>query len=192
MRIVLGISGASGAIFGLATLRALHQLEVETHLIVTAWAKKTLEQECGVSMKDITSLAAVVHASGDLSASIASGSFKTAGMIVAPCSMKTLAALAMGLTGDLLTRAADVTMREGRPLVLAPRETPLTPIHLENMLKLARIHGVTVMPPVPAFYNRPETIDDLVAHFVGRVLDRFGLEHRLYRPWQGLYGPEEE
>lgn len=190
MRIIVGISGASGAVYGLSLLKALHRLGAETHLVMSPWARKTLEQECGVSAAEAAALATRAYAYGDLAAPIASGSFRTAGMVIAPCSMKSMAAIAAGLSGDLLARAADVCLKERRTLVLVPRETPLNAIHLENMLKLNRA-GAVIMPPVPAFYNRPKSLDDLIAHFTGRVLDHFGLEHALYQEWQGLTPPEE-
>lgn len=189
MRIIVGISGASGAVYGLSLLRALRQLDVETHLVLSPWARKTLVQECGVTGAEAAALATRTYPHGDLSAPIASGSFRTAGMVIAPCSMRTMAAIAMGLSGDLMARAADVCLKERRTLVLVPRETPLNAIHLENMLKLNRA-GAVIMPPVPAFYNRPATLEDMIAHFTGRVLDHFGLAHSLYPEWQGL-GPAE-
>lgn len=185
MRIIVGISGASGAVYGLSLLRALQALQIETHLVITPWAKKTLEQECGVTAAQAGALASRTYPNSDLSAAIASGSFRTAGMVIAPCSMKTMAAIACGLSGDLITRAADVCLKERRTLVLVPRETPLNAIHLENMLKLTRA-GAIIMPPVPAFYHRPGTLDEIVRHFTGRVLDQFGLAHALYEEWQGL------
>lgn len=191
MRIILGISGASGAIYGVSILRALHQAGVETHLVMSGWAKRTMAQECpDITPESLSALAAQTYHPHDLSAAIASGSFRTAGMIIAPCSMKTMAALAAGLSGDLMTRAADVCLKERRTLVVCPRETPLNAIHLENMLKLNRA-GAVIMPPVPAFYNRPASLDDIIHHFTGRVLDHFGVDHTLYREWTGM-GPAEE
>lgn len=190
MRIIVGISGASGVIYGVRLLEALRELNVETHLVMSGWARRTLEQELDRSAAEVAALATRTYSPADLAAPISSGSFRTAGMVVAPCSMKSLASIANGLSGDLLSRAADVCLKERRTLVLCPRETPLNAIHLENMLRLNRA-GAIIMPPVPAFYNRPRSLDDIVNHFVGRVLDHFGLEHRLYREWQGMTGAEE-
>ncbi|MCG0238091.1 MAG: UbiX family flavin prenyltransferase [Firmicutes bacterium] len=189
MRIIVGVSGASGVIYAVRLLEVLRELGVETHLVMTGWARRTLEQELGRSPGEVMALASRTYSIADLSAPIASGSFRTAGMVVVPCSMKSLAAIASGLSGDLLSRAADVCLKERRTLVLCPRETPLNAIHLENMLRLSRA-GAIIMPPVPAFYHRPRTLDEVVDHFVGRILDHFGLEHGLYREWQGIEGEE--
>jgi len=183
-RLVVAITGASASRYGVRLLEALREAGVETHLIISRWAEANLLQESSYTPDYVRSLASQVHGDGNLGAAVASGSFRTDGMAIVPCSMKTLAAIATGLTDNLVARAADVTLKEGRKLVLAPRETPLSAIHLENMLKLARL-GVAIMPPVPAFYGRPQTLDDLVDHFVGRVLDRFDVEHNLYRPYTG-------
>lgn len=188
MRLIVGISGASGVIYGVRLLEVARELGVETHLIVTGWARRTIEQELDRPAAEVTALATVSYHPSDLSSAVASGSFQTAGMVVLPCSMKTLGALAAGYTADLLTRAADVCLKERRTLVLCPRETPLHAIHLENMLRLSRA-GAIIMPPVPAFYNRPQTLQDVVDHFVGRVLDHFGIRSGLYTEWQGM-GPE--
>ncbi|MGE5591990.1 MAG: UbiX family flavin prenyltransferase [Bacillota bacterium] len=185
-RLVVAITGASASRYGVRLLEALREAGVETHLILSRWARANLVQESSYAPDYVRSLASQVHEDGNLGAAIASGSFRTEGMAIVPCSMKTLASIAAGLTDNLVARAADVTLKEGRKLVLAPRETPLSAIHLENMLKLARL-GVAIMPPVPAFYGRPQTIDDLVDHFVGRVLDRFDVEHNLYRPYTGAH-----
>ena len=182
MRIVLAISGASGAVYGLTALRTLHRLKVETHLILSTWAQKTLEMETACSLEQAVALADYCYPYDDLSAPVASGSFIHQGMIVAPCSMKTLAAVACGYTDNLITRAADVTLKERRPLVLMPRETPLNAIHLENMLRLARL-GVIIAPPVPSFYQRPHSVQDLVDQTVGRLLDLLGIENDLVRRW---------
>lgn len=183
-RLVVAITGASASRYGVRLLEALREAGVETHLILSRWAEANLLQESTYTSDYVRSLASQVHEDGNLGAAVASGSFRTEGMVIVPCSMKTLAAIATGLTDNLVARAADVTLKEGRKLVLAPRETPFSAIHLENMLKLARL-GVAIMPPVPAFYGRPQTVDDLVDHFVGRVLDRFDVEHSLYRPYTG-------
>ena len=183
-RLIVAITGASASRYGVRLLEALREAGVETHLILSRWARANIHQESEYTAEYVRSLATQVHEDGNLGAAVASGSFRTDGMAIVPCSMKTLAAISIGYTDTLTARAADVTLKEGRRLVLAPRETPLSAIHLENMLKLARL-GVAIMPPVPAFYGRPQSIDDLVNHFVGRVLDRFDIEHSLYRPYTG-------
>lgn len=184
MRLVIGISGATGMIYAIRLLEALQELEVETHVVMSCWAKKNLILETDYIFTDILRLANYYYENTQLEAVIASGSFKTDGMVVMPCSMKSLAAIAVGYSENLLHRAADVIVKERRKLVLVPRETPLSPIHLENMLKLANT-GVVIMPPMPAFYHRPASIADIVDHQVGRVLDQFGLENQLIKRWQG-------
>lgn len=158
--------------------------EVETHLVISKWAKTTIEKETNYTVEEVKELANFCYEDDDLAAPIASGSFKCDGMIVAPCSMKTLSGIANGYTEGLIVRASDVAMKEKRRLVLITRETPLNPIHLENMLKLSKL-GVTVMPPVPAFYTKPETIDDIINQTVGRVLDQFDIEIDFLRRWGG-------
>ena len=185
MRIVVAMTGATGAVYGVRLLAALAELGVERHLVVSRWAEVTLLKETGLSRRDVGALATEVHARDNQGASIASGSFRHDGMIVAPCSMKTLSAIRYGHADDLIARAADVTLKERRRLVLMARETPLNDIHLENMLTLSRM-GVVIAPPVPAFYNNPESIEDLVDHSVGRVLDLFGLEMPKLKRWDGL------
>lgn len=185
MRLVVGITGASGAVYGVRLLEVLREAKVETHLVVSRWARETISRELGLAVEWVHDLASVTYAADDLGAAISSGSFLHDGMAVAPCSMKTLSAIANGYTDELIARAADVTLKEGRTLVLVPRETPFNAIHLENMLKLARL-GVCILPPVPAFYNRPQTISQLVDHTVARVLDRLGVPHSLGTRWQGL------
>ncbi|MDA8097358.1 MAG: UbiX family flavin prenyltransferase [Desulforudis sp.] len=182
MRIVVAITGASGALYGVETLRQLTIHGVETHLVVSDAARFIIAQETGEFTDDLPSLASYAYSEDDFAAPIASGSFRHDGMVIAPCSMKTLAAVATGYASNLIQRAADVTIKEGRKLVLLPRETPFSAIHLENMLKLARL-GTVIMPPVPAFYNRPETIGDIVGFTVGRVLDQLGVAHNLIRRW---------
>jgi 2,5-furandicarboxylate decarboxylase 2 len=186
-RIVVGISGASGAMIGVRLLEALRRIGThETHLIVSASGAVTAAQELGIGRNDLDGLADVVHNVRDVGASIASGSFVTSGMVIAPCSMKTLAAVANGFSDNLLTRAADVMLKERRQLVLVARETPLNLAHLRNMT-LASEMGAIVMPPVPAFYAHPKTIEDVVSHTVGRILDLFGVEHReIENRWSGL------
>jgi flavin prenyltransferase len=185
MRIIVGITGASGAIFGIRTLEALKALQVETHLVVSRWSRATLLHETDYSLDQVEKLASVVHHDDNQSASISSGSFKTDGMIIAPCSMKTLAAIRAGFGDTLICRAADVILKERRKLVLLARESPFSEIHLENMLALTRM-GAAVFPPIPAFYNRPATIDDIVHHIAGRLLDQFGLEMPGMKRWSGF------
>lgn len=184
MRIIVGITGASGAVYGIRLVEQLKLLEVETHLVLSTWARSTIKLETGLDPESLMEQAHACYDAGDLAAPPSSGSFLHHGMVVAPCSMKTLAAIACGFTDNLIARAADVTIKEGRRLILLPRETPLNPIHLENMLKLARL-GITIMPPMPAFYQQPRTIDDLVTHTVGRVLDLLGLDSPLVKRWTG-------
>jgi 4-hydroxy-3-polyprenylbenzoate decarboxylase len=184
-RIVLGITGATGAIFGVRLLQALRAANVESHLILSKWGLQTVEHETGLGLVQLRELASVVHSTGNMAATVSSGSFRTDGMVIAPCSMRTLAAIASGNGENLVHRAADVVLKERRRLVLVVRETPLSEIHLENMLKLARI-GATILPPVPAFYNRPQTIDELVDHVVARVLDQFGISADFAKRWDGV------
>jgi 2,5-furandicarboxylate decarboxylase 2 len=186
-RIVVGISGASGALIGARLLAALRRLGThETHLIVSASGAVTAAQELGMTRGDLDSLADVVYNVRDIGAAVASGSFITAGMVIAPCSMKTLAAVANGFADNLLTRAADVMLKERRRLVMVARETPLNLAHLRNMTHATEM-GAIVMPPVPAFYAHPKTIEDVVDHTVGRILDLFGIEHgEIAQRWSGL------
>ncbi len=184
-RIIVGITGASGSIFGVRVLEGLRAAGgVEVHLVVTNWGQQTLEHETGMAIKDVRALADHVHAAGEMGASIASGSFHTDGMIIAPCSMRTAAALALGFGDSLVHRAAEVVMKEKRRLVVVPRETPLTEVHLENLLRLARM-GVSVLPPMPAFYNHPQSVDDIVNHIAARVLDQFGIAAPNAKRWDG-------
>jgi len=185
MRLIVGITGASGAIFGIRALEALKDLSVETHLILSRWARATIAHETRYSPESVEKLASVVYREDNQAASISSGSFKTDGMLIAPCSMKTMAAIRSGYGDTLICRAADVVLKERRKLVLLARESPFSEIHLENMLALTRM-GVVVMPPVPAFYNRPKGIDDIVSHIVGRLLDQFGLDMPGMSRWSGF------
>ena len=185
MRLIVGITGASGAIFGIRTLEALRELGIETHLIISQWARSTIAHETSFSLAQVEALATTVYHHDNQAAPISSGSFKTDGMIVAPCSMKTLAAIRMGFGDSLITRAADVALKERRKLVLLARESPFSEIHLENMLSLARM-GVVVFPPIPAFYNKPESVDDIIYHIVGRLLDQFGLNLPGVKRWPGF------
>jgi 4-hydroxy-3-polyprenylbenzoate decarboxylase len=182
-RMVVGISGASGVVYGLTALRLLRELGVETHVVMSRAAQVTLAHESTLRVADVRALADVWHPNEDIGASIASGSFTVRGMIVAPCSIKTLAEIATGVTGSLLSRAADVMLKERRRLVLMVRETPLHAGHLKNMLAATEA-GAIVCPPVPAFYARPASIDEMVQHSVGRVLDLFGLDAGVVRRWQ--------
>lgn len=185
-RLLVGISGASGSIYGIRLLETLRRTEgYETHLVLSASGKRTLVEETDYSVKDVEALAHVVHDNRDVGAAPASGSFKTMGMVIVPCSIKTVAALATGYGDTLMARAGDVTLKEGRPLVVVVRETPLHLGHLRQLAALAEIGGI-VMPPVPAFYQRPKTIDDVVNHTVGRVLDRLEIPHALCPEWTGV------
>ncbi|HEV7371111.1 UbiX family flavin prenyltransferase [Arenibaculum sp.] len=192
-RIIVGISGASGAVYGVRALETLRALDVETHLVVSKAGALTLEHELGMKVADVRALADRHYAIGDVGAACSSGSFRTLGMIVAPCSMKTLAEIATGVSSTLLTRSADVVLKERRRLVLLVRETPLTRVHLTNMLAVTDMGGI-VAPPVPAFYTHPASIGDMVDHTVGRVLDLFDLDTSLVKRWSGMRtsGQQEE
>lgn len=174
MRLVVGITGATGTVLGIRILTALRALGVETHLVISRWGRATLELETGMAAADVHAMADHVYGHGDQCAAISSGSFRTDGMIIVPCTMKTLAAIRTGYGEGLIPRAADVTLKERRRLVIVPRELPLSEIHLENMLALSRM-GVVIAPPVPAFYNHPATIEDILTHITARLLDQFGL-----------------
>ena len=182
-RLIVGITGASGAIYGVRLLEALKPHDLETHLVLTRAAKLTIQYELDRPLGEIEALADVVHPLADIGACVASGSYQTLGMVIAPCSMKTLAAIATGVTDNLLTRAADVVLKERRRLVLLPRETPLHLGHCRNLVAVTEM-GAIVAPPVPAFYIKPNSIDDLVDHTVGRVLDLFDLPTDLVRRWR--------
>lgn len=185
MRLIVGITGATGVVHAVRLLEALaSHKEIETHVIMSDWAIETLKEEMGVTAAHVEKLASRMYRNSDLSASISSGSFLTDGMIILPCSMKTLAAISCGFCDNLIARSADVCMKEGRRLVLCPRETPLDAIHLENMLKLSRF-GVRIVPPMPAYYTHPATIDDLINHHVMKVLDQFGIQTRNAVRWNG-------
>lgn len=182
-RIIVGISGASGVIFGVRLLEVLGEIGVETHLVISKAAEQTLAYETDWTGKMVRRLAARSYHIHDVAAPISSGSFRTMGMIVMPCSVKTMSEIATGVTGNLLSRAADVILKERRTLVLAVRESPLHAIHLRNMATLAEM-GAIIAPPVPGFYSRPKTVADLVDHSVGRALDLFGLEAGLVKRWR--------
>jgi 4-hydroxy-3-polyprenylbenzoate decarboxylase len=184
-RLIVGITGASGTIYGIRLLERLRALDVETHLVISRWGARTLLHETRYTVEQVQALATHHYASTDQGAAISSGSFVTAGMIVLPCSVKTLGAIAHGIGDGLIPRAADVVLKEGRRLVLGVREAPLHAIHLENMLRLARM-GVVISPPVPAFYNHPATIDDVVQHTVTRLLDLFGVHTPDTSRWNGV------
>jgi flavin prenyltransferase len=187
-RLVVGISGASGAIYGVRALEAARDLGVETHLVVTKAAALTLSQELGLSPADLTAKADVTHRLTDVGASIASGSFRALGMIVAPCSVRTLSEIATGVTSSLLTRAADVTLKERRPLVLMVRETPFHLGHLRTMVRVTEM-GAIVAPPLPAFYAQPKSLEEMVDQSVGRALDLFGLDWKPVKRWGLNVGP---
>lgn len=186
-RLVVGISGASGVIYGVRLLRLLRDLEVESHLVVSRSAQVTLAQETQMRLADLQALADVNYPNTDIGAAISSGSFRVDGMIVAPCSIKTLSEVATGCTGSLLSRAADVTLKERRRLVLMVRETPLHAGHIRSLAAVTDA-GAIVYPPVPAFYARPETLEQMVDHTLGRVLDLFDIESRTVRRWSGTAG----
>jgi len=190
-RLIVGMTGASGAIYGVRLLERLGELPVETHLIATRWARITIEHETERSFADVRALADVAYSEGDQSAAVSSGSFRTDGMIVVPCSMKTVAAIATGYAHNLICRAADVVLKERRPLVLAIRETPLHSIHLRNLATLSDM-GAVIAPPVPAFYARPDSIDDLVDYTVVRLLDQLGVDAEVPNRWAGLPGEPTE
>jgi 4-hydroxy-3-polyprenylbenzoate decarboxylase len=186
-RLIVAITGATGAIYGVRLLERLREAGVETHLVLSRWGARTLVHETNWSRERVEALAHTSYAPGDMSAAISSGSFRTDGMIIAPCSAKTLGAVAHGFGDNLIHRAADVVLKERRRLVLAVRETPLSDIHLENMLKLSRM-GAIIAPALPAFYNHPQSVDDVVDHSVMRILDLFGLEQGGATRWSGEMG----
>ena len=186
-RLIVGISGASGAIYGIRILQALQGSGVETHLVMTESARITLAAETDMSTSDVEALASDVHNVRNIGATVSSGSFKTMGMVVAPCSIRTLSEIAWGTTSNLLTRAADVVLKERRRLVLMLRETPLHAGHLQSMLQATQ-SGAIIMPPVPALYARPKSIDEMISHTVGRCLDLFDIDSSLVARWNGL-GP---
>ena len=186
-RLIVGLSGASGAIYGVRLLQVLRSVaDVETHLVMSQAARQTLSLETDLSLRDVQALADVVHDARDIAASISSGSFKTAGMVILPCSIKTLSGIVNSYTDTLVTRAADVVLKERRPLVLCVRETPLHLGHLRLMTQAAEL-GAVIMPPVPAFYHRPQTLDDIINQTVNRVLDQFDIDlpEDLFTRWQG-------
>jgi len=184
-RLIVGITGATGSIFGIRLLQALAGSGVETHVVVSKWGMRTLAHETSFTLEQVQAMATACYSPNDQGAAISSGSFVTSGMVVAPCSMRTLAAIANGQGDHLIHRAADVILKERRKLVLVVREMPLNDIHLENMLKLSRM-GVVILPPVPAFYNHPHSIDEMVDHIVMRILDQFDIHLGLTERWDGV------
>ena len=185
MRIIIGISGASGSIFGVRLLQLLKKSEdIETHLVVSKWGQQTLEYETNFSIAEVKELADFSYSQSEMGAAISSGSFLTDGMIIAPCSMRTVAAIANGISENLIHRAADVIIKERRKLVLLPREAPFSQIHLENLLKLSKL-GVVILPPDPAFYNKPKSIDDIVNHVVLRSCDQLNINLNVGSRWTG-------
>ena len=184
MRVVVGISGATGAIYGIRVLQALSTCKVESHLVLTDSGKRTIDTETNYSIKEVENMADYVHDNRNIGASIASGSFKTDGMIIAPCSIKSLSALANSYNDTLLVRAADVVLKEKRKLVVIARETPLHVGHLRLLTAVAEMGGV-ILPPMPAFYHMPKTIDDIINQTVGKALDQFNIDHRLFKRWEG-------
>jgi 4-hydroxy-3-polyprenylbenzoate decarboxylase len=191
MRVIVGITGATGAIYGVRLLERLREAGAETHLVISRWGARTLLHETSWSRERVEALASVVHAPGDMGAAISSGSFRTDGMVIAPCSAKTLAAIAHGFGENLIHRAADVVLKERRRLVLVVREAPLSDIHLENMLKLSRM-GAVILPPMPAFYNNPRTVDDVIDYTVARILDQFDIQVESAMRWSGDMGVGRE
>ena len=188
-RLIVAITGASGTAYGVRLLQVLQATDIETHLVLTDSAKVTMAAETDFNPAQVQALAAVVHSAKNVGATIASGSFVTLGMVVAPCSVNTLSEIAWGITGNLISRAADVVLKERRRLVLLTRETPLHAGHLKSMLQVTQ-NGAIVMPPVPALYIKPQSVDELIDHTVGRVLDLFGLETDLVKRWNGLGRPQ--
>jgi len=185
MEIVVGVTGATGTIYAMRLLTALKDTQkVNTHLIMSDWAKENLKIETKYSLDDIEGLATVVYDNKNLGAKTSSGSFITDGMVIVPCSMKTLSSIAHGYDDNLISRTAGVMLKEGRKLILSPRETPLSPIHIENMLKLSKL-GVRIIPPMPAFYNNPQSIEDIINHHVMKILDQFGIEYDKGKRWEG-------
>ena len=187
MRVIVGMTGATGAIYGVRLLERLREAGAETHLVISRWGARTLLHETSWSRERVEALASVTYAPADMGAAISSGSFRTDGMVIAPCSAKTLAAIAHGFGENLIHRAADVVLKERRRLVLAVREAPLSDIHLENMLKLSRM-GAVILPPMPAFYNNPRTVDDVIDYTVARILDQLGIQVESAMRWSGDMG----
>ncbi|MEE2821779.1 MAG: UbiX family flavin prenyltransferase [Acidobacteriota bacterium] len=190
-KLIVAMSGATGSIFCVRLLELLQESDIETHLVISKWAKRTLLYETEYTFEQIQDMATEVYPLHDQGATISSGSFLTSGMVVIPCSMRTLSAIAQGAGDNLIHRSADVILKERRKLVLVARESPLNEIHLENMLKLSRM-GAVVMPPMPAFYNRPQNLDDMVNHVVGRILDQFQIHLDVVERWRGMVPVSED
>ena len=182
LRLVVGISGASGVIYGLRTLEILHSMKIETHVVLSQWGEKNIEIETDKTIEYVRSLATALYGNDSLAAPISSGSFLHSGMIIVPCSMKTLASIANGYDETLISRAAGVTLKESRLLVVVPRETPLSRIHLQNMLKLAEA-GAVILPAMPGFYHKPTSVQDMVDHLVSKIIDQFNIRNNLSRRW---------
>jgi len=187
VRLIVGITGASGVIYGIRLVKALSDLKIETHLVISEAGAQNIEYETDMKLKDIKAMAGFSYDIADIGASIASGSFQRDGMVVIPCSIKTLSGLCYSYASNLILRAGDVTLKERKPLVLVVRETPFHRGHLQAMLQLTEM-GAIILPPIPSFYHRPKTIDDIIDHTVSRVLDMFNIEHNFASRWSGLHG----
>ncbi len=185
MKLLVGISGSSGVAYGIQLLEVLKTLKIETHLIISKWAEECIKIETDRKPPYVKALAKYVYSNDDLAAKPSSGSYKLDGMVVIPCSMKTLASIAHGYEDTLISRSASVMLKESRKLVLVPRETPLIAIHLSNMLRLARM-GTIILPAMPGFYHKPKSIDELLNHIVGKILDQLGIEHEVFKRWTGV------
>ena len=182
MRLIVAITGGSGVIYGIKMLEILKNLELESHLVISNWGDRNIKIETDKTIEYVKSLATKCYDNDNMAAAISSGSFKTDGMAIVPCSMKTLSSIASGYDDNLISRSAGVCIKESRRLVIVPRETPLSRIHLGNMIKLVEI-GVIILPAMPGFYHRPKSIDDLITHIVGKILDQFGIKHNIFRRW---------
>ncbi len=182
-KIVIGFSGASGIIYGIRLLEILHSINIQTYLIISEWAKKNIEIETDKTLEYVKSLSSVNYDNFKLDASVSSGSFLHDGMVIVPCSMKSLSSIANGYDDTLISRAASVTLKESRKLIIVPRETPLSRIHLENMIKL-QVAGAIILPAMPGFYHNPSTIDEIIDHLVGKILDQLNIEHDLFKRWK--------
>lgn len=182
-KIVVGFSGASGIIYGIRLLEILHAINIQTYLIISEWAKKNIEIETDKTLEYVKSLSSVNYDNFKLDASVSSGSFLHDGMVIVPCSMKSLSSIANGYDDTLISRAASVTLKESRKLIIVPRETPLSRIHLENMIKLQEA-GAIILPAMPGFYHKPSTIDEIIDHLVGKILDQLKIEHALFKRWK--------
>jgi flavin prenyltransferase len=185
MRLIVAITGGSGVIYGIKTLEVLQILKIDTHLIISKWGERNINIETNKTSDYVKSLATIYYNNDNMAAATSSGSFKNDGMVIVPCSMKTLSSVANGYDDNLISRSAAVCIKESRRLVIVPRETPLSKIHLENMIRLVET-GVVVLPAMPGFYHKPKSIDDLIIHIVGKILDQFGIEHNVFRRWGGV------